>query len=260
MKSILKLIVFLSCMAFAGFAIAKPNTGTFSKKQTKQIKSIVHDYLVNNPEVLNEAATALRKKEMEKMQTQAVQSAKDKSDQVFNSQDDIIVGNKNGTITLVEFFDYQCPFCKNMSGPLNNLVKKNPNLRIVFKDFVVHGAVSLEAAKAAMAAYQISPDKYLAFHDALLTSKQPLTDKSIMKLAKKTGINPRALKKAMKNQKIDDTIKGNFNLAMQLKLIGTPSFLIAKTNIAQDPDATIAFVPGGTTEQSLQSMIDKINK
>ena len=241
-------------------SIAKDSKAVFTKEQVNSIETIVHSYLIAHPEVLKEAANALQRQQMIEMQKKTIDVVRKNREQVLRAQDDIILGNKNGKITLVQFFDYQCPYCSQMVPDMNNIIKKNPNLRVVFKDFIIHGANSKLAAMAAMAVYKIDPSKYIAFHDALLDSKQPLTSDNILNLAKQQGIPTKQLKTLMNDPNILKTLKDNFQLSIQLQLIGTPSFIIAKTDMPNDSQDQIYLIPGMTNEAEIQQELDALKQ
>ena len=175
-----------------------PNTTTttttsFSPQQVKDIQKVVHNYLVNNPQVLVEASQALQKQSQKKEQQFAQQVIQKNVQQLFKDPASPVVGNQRGTVTLVEFFDYQCGHCKAMNPIIQNIVKKNKNLRVVFKELPIFGSESQFAAKAALAS--VKQGKDYVFHDALLSENNPLTSKKVFQVAKKVGLNVTELKK-----------------------------------------------------------------
>lgn len=224
----------------------------FTPEQVKSIQSIVHEYLVKNPEVLLQASIALRKKMQDKQQQQSQTAIKQNVQPLFNDPNNPTAGNPQGDVILVEFFDYQCPHCKEMITTIDNIVKENKNVKIVFKEWPIFGGNSLDAAKAALAANE--QGKYFVMHNALLAAKNPLTKEKILALARKNDLNIPALKKAMDSKKIADQIKNNFTLARKLGLVGTPAFVL--TNKQEN---TFEFIPGATTQAKLQSLIKKLS-
>jgi len=258
-----KCLIFVVTLLFVGFANAQPTAGdssaSFTPDQQKQVEKIVHDYLVANPEVLVEVSNALRQKEMQKVQELGVKASKENAEKILRASTSPVVGDAKGDITLVEFFDYQCLHCREMTPIIEKLIKANPHLRVVFKEFAVFGPNSMAGAKAALAANK--QNKYFDLHQALMSSKQSLSEKTILLLAKKAGLNVRKLKKDMKDAILAQEIKANYDLAKALKLVGTPAFIIAKTDVTPtSDDASIVFFPGATTQQELQGAIDKLKK
>ncbi|HEX2549217.1 MAG TPA: DsbA family protein, partial [Gammaproteobacteria bacterium] len=168
-----------------------------------------------------------------------------------------VAGNPNGTITLVEFSDYQCPHCVDMAPVVENVIKKNPNLRVVLKEFPIRGPLSETIAKAALAAQK--QGKYYEFHNALMSKKEPFSEDRIYDTAKSVGLDVNKLKADMKDNSVAQQIKNNYQLAQDLQLMFTPVFFIAKTNInsSAGPNAVV-FIPGGVTEDQLNEAITKI--
>ncbi len=221
----------------------------------KQIEQVVHDYLVNNPEVLVEASQVLQKRQQNEMQVQAHGAIVEHAADVFQSKL-TVSGNPNGNVTLVEFFDYQCIHCKKMQPVVAELVSKNKNLRVVYKEFPIFGKNSEQAAAAALAA--ALQGKYKAFQTALLNVEKPLNEKLVFETAKSVGLDLDKLKKDMASSAVKDELAANRTLAEQLHLMGTPAFIIASTPGGKfDGKSKPDFVPGGASEASMQTMITK---
>lgn len=149
-----------------------------------------------------------------------------------------------------------------MSAMVDASIKKNPDLRVVFKQFPIRGPVSTVAAKAALAANQ--QGKYFEFHNAMMQAVmkgQPLTENDIYQIAKNVGLNVDKLKTEMNDTTVDQSLKNTYKLAQELKLFGTPAFFIGKTSLAKNAAAgSITYIPGGMSDKQLQELIDKNNK
>ena len=241
-------------VAMASPAIAAA-TDTMSDAQKKAIENVVHDYLVKNPEVLVEVSQVLQQKQQKNAQDQAKSAVFDNADALFNGTV-TVVGNPTGKVTLVEFFDYQCIHCVKMAPALANLVKKNPDLRVIYKEFPIFGDSSVTASKAALAAGM--QGKYVQMHDALLKAGKRLDDKTVMAKAKSVGLDMNKLKKDMDSKEVAAMLDANRELADKMHLQGTPAFVIASTpagkfNTKSEP----TFIPGGSSEDVLQGMIKK---
>lgn len=248
----------VASMLFTGTSLAARNKShmtqdSFSPQQKKEIQNIVHDYLVNNPEVLLQASMALRKKMEAKQQTDAMKAIETNKAMLFNNKQNPSIGNPDGNVKMVEFFDYQCPHCKVMSKTIDNLVKKNSNLQVIFKEWPIFGGSSLEASKAAIAANM--QGKYFALHNELLSADNPLTKDKIFQFAKKVGLNITKLKHDMDKPAVMAQIKANFALARKLNLAGTPAFVL--TNKAENK---FQFIPGQTSQENLQKLITQLEK
>ena len=245
-------------LMYAGFAYADTGLNTTQKKQ---VEDAVRDYIIKNLEVLVQSLQSFQQKQMEQTQKTFVkiqEAAPKYADRLFHQANDPIAGNPNGTITLVEFSDYQCPHCVDMTQVVDNLIKANPNLRVVLKEFPIRGPMSETAAKAALASAK--QNKYFVFHNALMNTKvQPLTDAAIYDIAKSVGLNVDQLKTDMKSNDVGKQIKDNYELAQKLQLMFTPVFFIAKTSINTNssPDEVI-FIPGAMSEDKLNEAIQKL--
>ena len=228
---------------------------SFNPTQTKSIQTIVHDYLVKNPEVLVEASQNLQKKQQEAMTEQAKVAIVDHAAQLFGGNM-TAVGNLKGNVTLVEFFDYQCIHCKKMSPVVSELIKKDGNLRVVYKEFPIFGKSSEMASKAALAA--AAQGKYQAMHDALLSQDKSLTDEIVNRVAKSIGLNMTKFDADVKSKAVSDQLDANRQLAEQLKLMGTPAFIVASTPGGQFKSGSQpTFIPGAISLSSLQDLIKK---
>lgn len=224
------------------------STQSFTPDQVNQIQHVIHDYLVKNPEVLIEASQALQMKEAAKAETAAQQAIVQFKNQLFNDPASPTAGNPNGTVTLVEFFDYQCIHCKAMTSAIQALVTKNPNLKVVFKELPIFGGNSQLASQVALAAAK--QGKYMAFHDAVLAAANPITPDKVWSIASKVGLDITKLKADMNSPEIQKQIQDNFSLAQSLKLMGTPTFVLSDKNLSQ-----FKFIPGQTTQDDLQQKI-----
>ncbi|WP_045107378.1 DsbA family protein [Legionella hackeliae] len=247
--------VMTSPLAIAAGAADTTKSDSMSATQKKEIEKIIHDYLVNNPEVLLEASQALQQKQQQAMQEQAQAAIKDNANQLLN--DDLtVLGNPKGNVTLVEFFDYQCIHCKKMAPVISELIKKDNNLRVVFKEFPIFGKSSDMASRAALAAAM--QGKYKEMHDALIKQDQRLNEKIIMDTAKSIGLDTTKLKTDMESKKVTDALNANRELAEKLHLMGTPAFIVAATPAGHLKEgSTPSFIPGAASEESLQELIKK---
>lgn len=239
---------------------ANTTNNAVSPEERAKIESVVHQYLLQKPEVLVEALQILQQRQMEEakqtvMQTQKV--APSFANALFHQANDPIAGNPNGKITVVEFFDYQCPHCVDMAPVMEAIVKANPNVRIIYKDFPIRGPISETAARAAIAANL--QGKYVIFsHALLLTKQQPLTEEIIFQVAKDNGLDVEKLKKDMNSPAVDKQLKANVKLAQDLKLFGTPAIFIANTDA--NKTGTINYIPGQADQTQLQGFIDQASR
>lgn len=232
-----------------------------SNSATKQIENTVHKYLMKNPQVVVEALQTYQQKQMESMQElfkDTQKMAPKYADALFHHEVDPAGGNAKGKITIVEFSDYQCSHCIETSSVVDGVIKADSSLRVVVKEFPIRGPVSDAAARAALAANK--QGKYWEFRDVLFKNGAALTQDKIFELAKSIGLNVDQLKKDMDDAAIRKEVESNTKLAQTLKLVGTPAFFIAKSDVKTDaPTTAIAYIPGVITQEQLQSIIDKMN-
>lgn len=172
---------------------------------------------------------------------------------LFHQASDPIHGNPNGKVTIVEFFDYQCSYCTSMLPIIDKIVKNNPNVRVVYKEYPIKGSISEFAARAALAANK--QGKYRQFSRALLYTRYHLTPGTVFEVAEKVGLNIDQLKKDMESPAIRAQLNKNLALAEKLNVNGTPAFFIGKTSAQTQHN--VDFIYGSMTLGELQSEINK---
>lgn len=238
-------------------ATATPNnSATFSPQQKQAIEKIIHHYLVNNPNVLVEASQALQRQRMQAAQQQALKAIQQNKTALFENPKTPSITSHHKKATkpsaiIIEFFDYQCGHCKDMASIIEKLVKNN-NVKVIFKEFPIFGKNSEFAARAALAA--MSQKQYYAFHNALFAAPNPLNNKKVLAIAKKTGLNIKKLRADMKNKTISKQLAENRDLASKLGLVGTPAFVVANDKLTH-----FAFIPGTTSLELLKQYIKQVN-
>lgn len=252
----------LTLFALASFTtLLSPITSVAAPANNAEMQKTIREYIMKNPEVIVQSLQEYQQKQMSDTQKsfKKVQEAAPKyADKLFRSPTDPVAGNPKGTITIVEFSDYQCSHCTTMSPVLSKIIKQNPNVRVVLKEFPIRGPMSETAARAALAAQK--QGKYYDFRVALMENqKGKLTEEFIMSQAKKLGLNVKKLKTDMDSKAVKDQLKQNQELAQKLKIMYTPVFFVAKTDIKTNakPDE-VAFIPGGIDGDRLNSIIKGI--
>lgn len=220
---------------------------SFTPQQQQEIERIVRDYLKSHPEVIIEAARALEAREQEAQQQRVRAAIEANRDKLLNDPDSPVMGNPKGDVTVVEFFDYQCPYCKKMIAPLNDAMTKDGKLRMVLKEWPVLGPESVTAAKASLAAQK--QGKYREFHNALMDTKGRLSESIVMSVAEKAGLDTKKLKKDMEASDVQEELKQNQALAAALQLEGTPAFVIGNH-----------LAPGAISADTLREMIETARK
>jgi protein-disulfide isomerase len=220
----------LASMAAVTLLFAAPASAQqpFSDDQKQAIEGIIKDYLMTHPEVLQDAMAALDKKQQEAEAEKARTSIKDNNATLFNSPHQVVLGNPQGTTTVVEFFDYNCGYCKKALPDMLTLLKTNPNIKFVLKEFPVLGEGSVEAAHVAVAARMQDPTgkKYIEFHQKLLGGRGPADKAHALAVAKDVGFDMTRLEKDMDSPEVKTTIDEDLKLADAIGVNGTPSYVI----------------------------------
>jgi protein-disulfide isomerase len=192
----------------------------------KAVELIVRDYLLANPELLVEVQTALEAKQKEEQRVANLGIIKDARDEIFNSSYDGVVGNPAGKVTMVEFYDYNCGYCRRAIEDMRALTKSDPDLRFVLKEFPILGPDSQKAHVVSMAFHKLMPQKYGEFHTRLLGGPGRASEASAIKIALSLGADEAKLREAMKDRTIPATFSKTYDLANKLSISGTPSYVI----------------------------------
>ncbi len=223
----------LSPALFALAIIAAPpaaSAQTFTDGQRDAIEAIIKNYLVTHPEVLEDAMAELNKRQAAAEDEKHQAGIEKNSDAIFNSPRNVTLGDKNGDVTFVEFFDYNCGYCKRAMADMLDLMKTDPKLKVVLKEFPVLSEGSVEAAKVAVAVRMQDPGgaKYLDFHQKLLGGRGPADKARALAVAKDAGLDVARIEKDMASPEVRATIEENFKLAEAMGMNGTPSYVIGK--------------------------------
>jgi protein-disulfide isomerase len=231
MKSLLRTLAAPAGAAFVLFGAPVPsNAQSFSAAQRGEIEKIVREYLLKNPEVLQEVVAELEKKqaaaEAERHQTGIAEHR----EKLFNSPHQAVLGNPQGDVTLVEFFDYNCGYCKRALADKLELIKSDPKLRLVLKEFPVLGPGSREAAKVSIAVrmQDKSGKKYLEFHQKLLGGRSADRARALA-AARDAGVDMARLEKDLATPEVDASIDEVMHLAEALGINGTPTYVVGQS-------------------------------
>jgi len=206
---------------------AAPRAENFSDTQRGEIERIIKEFLISHPEVLEEASAELDKRKQVAEAEKAKKEIANHSDALFNSSRQVTVGNTKGDITLVEFFDYNCGYCKRALMDLTSIMKDDPKLRVVLKEFPVLGPGSIEAAKVAVAVrMQDAGKKNFDFHQRLLGGRGQADKARALAAAKDAGFDIARIEKDMTSDEVKVSLEESLKLAEALGLNGTPSYVV----------------------------------
>jgi len=173
-----------------------------------------------------EVQAALEAKQHSQRLEQAGQAVAANHDAIFNSQDDIALGNPDGDVTVVEFFDYNCGYCKRALADMEKVLSTDPKVRFVLKELPILGPDSLDAHRVSNAVRLIAPEKYGEFHRALLGSTGTATEESAIEVAAALGISEADLRKSMAENPNDQLVRDAYTLATNLGVTGTPIYIV----------------------------------
>jgi len=224
-------LLFPALLALAlGATPPSASAQSFSDGQRAEIETIVRNYLIAHPEVLEEAMAELNKRQAAAEAEKHEASVAQNSDTIFNSPRGVVLGNKDGDVTFVEFFDYNCGYCKRAMADMLDLLKSDTKLKVVLKEFPVLGQGSVEAAQVAIAVRMQDPSgkKYLDFHQKLLGGRGPADKARAIAAAKDAGLDVARIEKDLASPEVRATIEENFKLAEAMGMNGTPSYVIGK--------------------------------
>jgi len=200
----------------------------FSAPQKSEIERIVKEYIVSHPEVLQEAIAELDKRQAAADLEKAKNAVSSNAETLFNSSRQVVLGNPKGDVTMVEFFDYNCGFCKRAMADMLELLKDDPKLRIILKEFPVLGPGSVEAAKVAVAVrmQDKTGKKYLDFHQKLLGGRGQADKARALAVAKEAGMDMKRIDTDLASDEVKVSIEESLKLAETLGLNGTPSYIV----------------------------------
>ena len=237
-----RLLSALACAALALLPWRPTVAAEFTPAQRQAIETIVHDYLTNNPDVLVGALRAAKSKLDREADAKTAALIADHRQQIYDDPQTPVGGNPHGDVSLVEFFDYRCPYCKETQPALDKLLAQTPRLRLVYKELPILGRVSVTAAHAALAAQR--QGKYEAFHRAMMAAHGNMTDATVFQVARSVGLDVERLQRDMAAPDIGKAIAANIKLADALEINGTPAFVIGER-----------MVPGAIDLAGLQQLL-----
>lgn len=211
---------------FAGPLHGSALAETFSPAEREAIGSIVRDYLLDNPEVLEEAFTALQERRDAEERANRVAAVAENRDRLVDSAFQAEIGNPEGDVTVVEFFDYNCGYCRRAMEDILRLVEADDDVRVVFKEFPVLGESSIEAAQVSIAVNEVAPEAYEEFHVRLMETDEPANARLALALVDEMGLPRAEIEAAMTAPVVQKTVEETYELANALGLTGTPSFVI----------------------------------
>ena len=229
----------LATSALAQRAVSEPELDEFEQR--------VRDYLLKNPEVIMEALQVLEQRRRAADAESLKRTLVARRDDLLRDPDAPVAGNPSGDATLVEFFDYNCPYCRRVAPAVSGLIEDDPSLRVVYKEIPILGPGSQFAARAALASRV--QGKYVEFHEALMNAGRQVGEDSLFEIAREIGLDVDRLRRDMEDPAIEAAIERNLELANALGITGTPSFVIGDE-----------IVPGAVDRATLERLITQARR
>ena len=223
--------------------------GGVSAEQRQAIEAIIGEYIASHPEVVVNALQSYQVEMQREQQQKAEAALREVEDELVNDPGTPVAGNPGGDVTVVEFFDYNCGYCKQVTPSIQTLLETDENVHYVFKEFPILGANSVLASRAALAVWNLEPEKYLPFHVALMSARGSLGEQQILDIAERVGVAPAALQAEMQKPEIEEKLRANIELGQRINVRGTPAFVINGE-----------IVPGAVSLDALKEMVSAARK
>jgi protein-disulfide isomerase len=245
--SLLRLLTALGLVA--GVLTASP-VAAEGQPDRAAIEAIIKDYLVKNPEVIEQAIEELQARKAAAEADRQKKAVVANRDKILDSPQNVVLGNPKGNVTLVEFFDYNCGFCKRGLADLLNLLDTDKDLKVVLKDYPILSPGSIEAATVALAVKeQLAAEQFLEFHKTLMLTRGPVGKDRALEVAKASGADMTKLEVAMARPALRASLAENLRLGDTLGISGTPSYVLGED-----------LVSGAVGYDTLKAKVDALRK
>ncbi len=241
-------IMVIAAAAFLVFAasvgLTPAPTSASDELDEKRVMEIVEKMLRERPEIIVEALAAYQAKQelAEKERQKAMLSSSNKL--LFNRPGDPFIGNPDAKITIVEFFDYRCGYCKRVLKDVVAIADANPDIKVVFKEFPILGDASVVASRISLAINEVAPAKYGEFHKKVMSGRGAINKALLLRIAAALGIDTTAVEAQMESKAVSAAIRDTYQLAEQLGIRGTPAFVVGDQ-----------VVPGAIDRATLEKLI-----
>ncbi|MFB9951014.1 DsbA family protein [Rhizobium puerariae] len=223
MTRLFKTLAAGSMLALA-FSAAAPALA-LDDRQKKEMGEFIREYLLQNPEILLEVQDALQTKQQTQRVEQSTKAIAQNKKEIFSSPTDITLGNPKGDVTVVEFFDYNCGYCKRALSDMDDILAKDKNIRFILKEFPILGPDSIAAHRVANAVRLLAPQKYAEFHRTLLSGEHA-SEETAVAVATSLGLDAAAIRKSMADKPNDDLVRQAYQLANSIGITGTPTYVV----------------------------------
>lgn len=237
------ILLLAAFLLFAGSSTVRAGE-TLTPSQQKAVEETIKKYIEDHPEIIVEAFKAMQARQEAEEKAKTLAYLKNSGELLRNDPDSFVGGNPDGDVTLVEFFDYRCGYCKKFHPVMTELLATDPNIRVVYKEFPILGPQSDLASRAAIAALMSDRAKYLDFHNALMDARGNLDRRRIFDIAEENGIDPVQIAEDMESPEVRQVVARSYDLAKNLGIQGTPGFVVGD-----------AIIPGYVNLEQMRKLI-----
>jgi protein-disulfide isomerase len=237
----------LAFVLLLAFPLVAPAAESPEATRRQEIETVIQEYLRAHPEVVAEALQEMERREQEAQRKRAAEAVRSHLAELTQDPGSPVGGNPQGAVTIVEFFDYQCGYCKGEVIELKKLLQADPDIRLVYKDLPILGPVSTFAARAALAAQK--QGKHEAMHAALMAASERLTEQGVLQIASQVGLDAARLEKDMADPAVAEILARNGRLREALGIRGTPALIVGAE-----------LVPGAADFDTLNELVAQARK
>lgn len=231
LKHLTSAIVVLGLTLATSFSAQPLSAKTFDDQEKAAIKQLVKEYLLEKPEIIREALQELEIRAAKEEKQRQKKLVTENQELLLNEKYSYITGNPKADVTVVEFFDYNCPYCRQSLSDIVKLLDEDKNIRVVLKEYPILGEASQQASLAAIAARK--QNKYMEYHKALLSAKGRINKATIIAVAEKVGLDTKKLEKDMASKEVKEELQKNIEVGVKLGINGTPTFIFNDQVIPQ---------------------------
>lgn len=251
MNNNLKLIIIaLVCLGVGAVAGNYIPLGSLSGGMNEaKVKTIVADYIAENPEKIIESLQGMQAKSAQDMHSKASEAVKSHLDALGDDENSPVIGSDESGITIVEFFDYHCGYCKRMSDTIQRAVKAHPDVKFIFKEFPILSDESTQAARASLAVYYLNPKRYFDFYMMLMKHQGSFTQEALDDYAGQAQVDLDAFHKEMQSERVTNELKATQELAAEIGVQGTPALVVGED-----------FIPGAIPFADLDAHIKALKE
>jgi protein-disulfide isomerase len=223
--------------------VANPNAPV----TRSEFQDMVRKAIMDEPEMIMKAVYKLRDQQEEESKRATAESFAKHKTELQNDKVSPQIGSSNPDVTVIMFFDYHCGFCKKLLPTITQLVNEDKKVRVIFREYPILSEDSVQASRAALAVNRIAPDKYFAYHSALMQSKAQFNEEALLSMASKVGVDANALKKEMEKPVITDLLSQNRNIGEELGVRGTPALFVGEK-----------MLPGAVAYDTLKRIVNEV--